>query len=366
MNESSTIDTLVIGAGQAGITLSYHLSKRGLRHLVLDRERPFASWHGRWDSFRANTPNWMNQLPGGGRYPDNNVDSFASKKEILDYLENYLRLVDPPLDVGAEVIRVSQGQTGRWKVATATRNFDVRNVAVCTGAMSVPHVPALADSIPKVVPQIHSSAYKSPSQIESGRVLLVGSGSSGTQICRDLCENGRFTEVHLAAGNARVLPRHILGIPIHRFLHWFGLFDVRTRSLLGRVMFSTLESGGDPVIRPGPKELAREYEVKLHGKLIGNVGDRLSFADGSTEVFDDLTILWCTGFRGEFGWIESDLATLRHDDRGYPIHNRGVAVDAEGLFFVGLRYQHTVASHDFYGVGADAEYIADKIHERSL
>jgi putative flavoprotein involved in K+ transport len=307
----------------------------------------------------------MNELPGGGKYSSNGLESFAEKSELLRYLERYLSIVEPPLESGVEVQRIRQEGNATWLASTSKGRYRSRNVAVCTGAMSLPHIPAMAANLPPETPQLHSSAYRRPSQVGTNRVLLVGSGSSGTQIARDLSEHGIFSEIHLAKGNVRVLPRRVLRVPIHKLLHSLGLFDIEARSLLGRLMFSSLETGGDPVIRPGPNDLSRLYGIQVHGKLLDVNGPQLSFADDSTLDTDDMTVLWCTGFRADFGWIDSDLAPLRYDERGYPEHHRGEAKDMQGLFFVGLRYQHTVASHDFYGVGADAEYVADRIVARN-
>lgn len=366
MVEAKRVNTVVIGAGQAGVSLSYHLSRRNIEHVVLERDRPFSAWYGRWDNFRANTPNWMSELPGGGQYKDNHADSFAGRQELLEYFEQYLRLVDPPLRLRTEVLTARQNKHRSWCLTTSDTEYHAQHVAVCTGAMDVPFVPVLADGLDSKVPQLHSSSYKRASQLGTERVLIVGSGSSGTQVCRDLCESSRFRKIHLATSNTRILPQRVLGVPIHRFLYWFGLFDVRAGSTLGRVMFSTLEGGGDPVVRPGPKDLSREYGVTLHGRLTEVGGTTLSFSDRTEIDTSDLAVIWCTGFRTDFSWVEPLEAGLQIDDRGYPYHVRGEAVNAEGLYFLGLRYQHTVASHDIYGVGADAEYVADRIHKRLL
>lgn len=356
---------IVVGAGQAGVSLSHFLTRRAIEHLVIERDRPFSSWHGRWDSFRANTPNWMNTLPGLDPtiVPGRDRGGFAAKEELLDYFEAYCEAVRPPVRTGVAVRRVEQdGEL--WRVLTDDATYVSPNVAVCTGAMNRPRLPEVASQVPSEIPQLHSSEYLRPAQIPRDVVLLVGSGSSGTQICRDLCESGRFREIHFAASDTLVLPGHVLGIQVHQFLHWFGLFDVRARSRVGRLMYSGLETRGDPIMRPSPRDLSRRYGVMLHGKLVGAEGGELRFAGGESLDSRGLAIIWCTGFRADYGWIDvSDRHSL-FDVRGYPVHERGIVRGVPGLYFVGLRYQHTVASHDLYGVGKDAEHVASHIHAR--
>lgn len=365
MPNSDVYPAIVIGAGQAGIALSHFLSLTGVEHLVLESTQPFSSWHSRWDGFRANTPNWMNTLPGcdPAIVPGGDPDGFATREELLCYLATVLRAVDPPLQVGVAVTRVDR-KGALWDVETTSGVYRTRNVAVCTGAMNAPRIPALAERLPETVPQLHSSAYRRPSQLATPQVLLVGSGSSGTQICRELAESGRFRTIHFATSDVLILPRHLLGIPVHRFLHRLGLFDVRARSPIGRLMYSGLESRGDPIMRPSPRDLAKRHGVRLHGKLQDIETGRLRFADGEMLGLDELSIIWCTGYQADYRWIQLDQREAAFDSRDNPRHDRGCVSGAAGLFFVGLRYQHTVASHDFYGVGRDAEYVANRIRAR--
>jgi putative flavoprotein involved in K+ transport len=361
-------EVVIIGGGQAGISLSFYLQQRQIPHVVLERDRAFSSWHNRWDGFRTNTPNWMNTLPmlDVSHIPSNDPNGFVTREEIVDYLEQCLATVQPPIRTGTDVCRITQVGDGVWEVYTPDTVYQASSVAVCTGAMSTPRIPTGAAAISPSVPQLHSSHYQRPDQITTRSVLLVGSASSGVQICRLLAESGRFESIHLAVSNVSVLPQRILGMPTHRVVHFFGLFDVRNDSLLGKVMYSNLETKGDPIMRPAPKDLAKQYGVRLYGKFTGTDGALLHFSDGQTLATDDLTIIWCTGFRGDYSFIEPANRRAAFDEAGYPIHRRGVVPGAPGLYFVGLRYQHTVASHDLYGVGKDAKYVADHIHSRRL
>lgn len=366
--ERKRIDVVIVGAGQAGISLSHFLQHRGIEHILLERDRPFSAWVNRWDGFTTNTPNWMNTLPmmPADSYPSNDPSAFATGDEIVEYLQRCHEAVDPPIRTGVEVHRVVDGGSGRWEVHTADTVYESAFVAICNGAMSNPHLPEVASRVPESVPQMHSNHYKNPEQIETGSVLIVGSASSGVQICRLLAESGRFPRIHLAVSKVPVLPRRILWIQTHRFLHALGLFDITSRSLLGRFMHSGLESRGDPIMAPTPKDLSRRHGVRLFPKLVGLEGDLLRFADDQTLSTDDLSIVWCTGFRGDYGFIETSSRAEAFDKSGLPRHVRGIVDAAPGLCFVGLRYQHTVASHDIYGVAADAEYVAMHIHEALL
>ena len=177
-----------------------------------------------------------------GVHPGSDGNGFATKQELLEYFSRYLDDLDPPLRLGSNVTGVRQRGDGLWDVETGGGSFRARNVAICTGAMCAPRIPPVAADIPAGVPQMHSSEYRNPGQLRTPEVLIVGSGSSGVQICKELCRSGRFSQIHLATSNILVLPRHVCGIQIHRFLHLFGFFQVRTQSALGRLMYARLET----------------------------------------------------------------------------------------------------------------------------
>jgi putative flavoprotein involved in K+ transport len=364
MKPREEVDAIVVGGGQAGVMVSHYLSLRDITHVVLERDRAFSSWRTRWEGFQTNTPNWMNTLPvvPAGRYPSDEPLAFATRDEMVDYLDDCLAAVDPPLMSNTNVERISSLDGGIWEVDTDRGSYRAMSVVLCNGAMSKPRIPAAAAEIGDSVPQIHSSEYLRPEQIETGSVLVVGSASSGVQICRLLGESGRFDQLHMSVSNVTVLPARILGVQTHRFIHALGLFDVRSRSRLGRLMYSDLEKRGDPIMRPAPDDLSKIYGVRLFSKFEGVEGSALRFTDGQTLSTDDLTIIWCTGFKGDYSFLLDTEDVL--DDEGSPVHLRGVASAREGLYFVGLRYQHTVASHDIYGVAKDAEFVADRIRDR--
>ncbi len=357
----------MVGAGQAGVSLSYYLQKQGIDHIVIERDQPFSSWRNRWRDFRANTPNWMNTLPFDGfqSNPFGDPNGFATKDDLVAYFDRCLATVNPPVAAGQEVSHARQEEDGTWLVKTAGELYRAGALAVCSGAMSSQSLPAKAVRVPAKTPQFHSSQYRSPDQVRTGSVLVVGGASSGVQICRLLCETGRFDQIHLAQSKVLVLPRTILGIPAHRFIHRMGLFNLRAHTVLGRLMYAGLETRGDPIMRPAPADLHREHGVILHPKFKDCNDGSIVFADGSELATEDLTIIWCTGFRPDYEFIDVPDRAKAFTPSGHPINNRGVVDAVPGLFFVGLRYQHTVASHDIYGVANDAHYIAGTI-ERHL
>lgn len=360
------IDAAVIGGGQAGICLSYYLRKERVDHLVFERDRPFASWRNRWEGFCTNTPNWMNTLPLADPQPSlaEDPDGFAPRDELVRYFDACLDATKPPLLTGTEVKRVARQNDGAWLIETNEDCYMARAVAICNGAMSVPRLPRSANNLPQSVPNLHSSQYRSPGQITTGQVLVVGTASSGVQITRLLCESARFAKVHVALSKVLVLPKKILGFPIHRVIHRLGLFDVQTRSTMGRLLYSNLEGRGDPIMRPTPDDLQRQFDLDLRGRFAGVEDGTIRFADGTGLPTDDLTVIWCTGFQPDYRFLEIGNRETAFHPSGHPKHIRGISDALPGLCFVGLRYQHTVASHDIYGVADDARFVAEAIRRQ--
>ena len=358
-------DVVVVGGGQAGVALSFYLQRVGVSHVVLERDVPFSSWRQRWDGFRTNTPNWMNTLPmvDRGMFPAGDREGFATRDEMVEYLDRCIEAFNPPIRTGVQVLDVTTTDQGRtWAVKTSNGLYQSRCVAICNGAMSTPRIPAGAADLPDFVPQLHSLDFRNPTQIGTRSVLVVGTAASGVQIGRILCESGRFDRVHFGASRVLLLPRAILGIPTHKVAHFFGLFDLKKRSMLGKLISPGLETRGDPIMRPTPKDLRRLYgKVELHGRFEGADDAAIYFSDDTSLPLDDLTIIWCTGFRPDYSFVDFAGRDAAFEPTGNPRHARGVVAAALGLYFVGLRLQHTIASHDIYGVAKDAEFTATHI-----
>ena len=355
------INTIVIGGGQAGVVLSYFLQQRGVEHLVLERDRAFSAWHKCWDNFRLNTANWMNALPGMREpfAPHKAWYDTGTREEAHHYFRAYVQMVDPPIKEGVSVTQVIEGK-GIWHVHTDAEVYRTTNVAICTGHASQPFVPDIAEQLPPSIPQLHSSVYRNPAQITTANVLIAGSGSSGIQICLDLAQSGQFDNLAFALSGNMVIPWSILGIPIGVFSRLLPVFEIQRHSWLGR-RIARQWHGGEPAMAPSPRWLSKRYGVQRVGRAIGVDERGIVCADGEIVRLKDRTVLWCTGFRPDYKFIRVRHPESAFDENG-PIHQRGISVP--GLFFVGLKFQHTVGSHLLRGVGRDAEYIARKIAER--
>lgn len=361
---------LIVGAGQAGVTLSYCLQQLDVPHLMLECDRPFSDWyHHRWDSFAMNTPNGFNQLPGQQQRfaPTQPRSSFGTLDDAKEYFAAYLRAVTPPIRIEC-VQSVGENRDGSWQVVTDSQTYRTENLAICTGHASQKKLPPVAANLPASFAdkQLHSSEYRSRDQITTDNVLVVGSGSSGVQICHELAASGRFQHVSLAQSGNFVLPWSVLGVSTYTLMRWLGVFKITGDSWLGRRMFRKLRMEGDPATPPSPKRLAKKYGVKRVGRVQNIDLDArvVNCSDGQNVPLDDLFIVWCTGFSANYGFLDVYVRNAILDATGYPKHQRGVSQDASGLFFVGLRFQHTFASQDIGGVGQDAQYIAEQIATR--
>ncbi|MCJ7771697.1 MAG: NAD(P)/FAD-dependent oxidoreductase [Desulfobacterales bacterium] len=359
------VDTVIVGGGQAGVATSFFLQQNQIDHIILEKESAFSKWNKRWNSFHMNTANWMNSLPG-------ETDNFAkeaprnglgSKADAIRYFESYLASVNPPIYENTEVTLIKQTQKSTWKVHTSDSTYEAKNVVICTNPLQNPKVPPVSTELPSLIPQIHSSEYRSPEQIEQGNVLIVGSGNSGVQICEDLAKSGRFNKLTFSVSGNLTFPLEILGISIYTFIRWFRIIDLKPNSWLGRKLFKS--NKGDPTIPPSPKQLAEIYGIDLVGRVIGIDRTGIQCSDARTVPFEGLSIVWCTGFQSNYDFIEPLNRNKVFNTAGQPVHERGVIAASPNLYFVGLRFQYTVGSHSIYGVGKDAQYVAHCINERN-
>lgn len=357
----NSFDAVIVGAGPAGVATSFFLQRRQISHVVLEKDRAFSEWYGRWDSFHMNTPNWMNELPGATVEfaPGADRDALGTRADAIRYFAAYFSAVDPPIREGIDVEAVKQGSAQEWRVIADDTILVARSVVICTGAFQHPRIPSLSAQLPGTLPQMHSRQYRNPEQITTARVMVVGSGNSGVQICEDLARSKRFDMITLAVSGHITVPLEILGVSVFRIAKWLGALDASPNSWLGRMIVPP--DRGDPAIPPSPKQLADRYGVELVGKVTANDGSRLQCSDGRRVSLEDLSIVWCTGFQQRHDFIEVHDSERVFDLCGRPIHNRGVVSAAPGLYFVGLRFQSTVSSHAIYGLGRDAEFVAQHI-----
>jgi len=353
---AENFETVIIGGGQAGLSVGYHLKKRGRPFVILDaNERIGDAWRKRWDSLRLFTPARYDGL-AGMRFPGPGV-SFPAKDEMADYLESYAARFDLPVRTGVKVDELSR-EGDRYVLRSGGRRFEAERVVVATGANQVPKIPAFADELDSSIVQLHSGLYRRPSQLEEGAVLVVGVGNSGAEIAFEV---SRTHPTYLSGKPKGQIPiPH--GPAAARFffpvLRFVGHHVLTLKTPIGRKVHSRfISSHSAPLIRVKLKDLAAAG-VKQVPRTVGMEGGRPTLEDG--RVLDVSNVIWCTGFREEFSWI--DLPIFGEDGR--PLHERGVVVGEPGLYFVGMLFQYAVSSDVLPGVGRDAEYIAMHIASR--
>jgi putative flavoprotein involved in K+ transport len=342
-------ETVIIGAGQAGLAAGYHLKKRRQPFVILEAgEHVGDSWRKRWDSLRLFTPAKYDGLPGL-RFPAPRW-SFPTKDEMGDYLEAYAAEFELPVRTGVYVDRVYRDGDG-YVVESGLTSWRAKNVIIASGAHRIPKVPAFAPELDPGIAQLHSVDYLNPGQLRDGRVLVVGVGNSGAEIAYELARTHR---VWLAGSPAGEIPvphgsfRARLVLPVFRFL---GTHVLTRRTPLGRKVGPKLAAGATPLIRTKSTQLAAAG-VETVPRVAG-VRDGLPLlADGRALEVEN--VVWCTGFRHEHSWIDVPA----FDEDGEPLHERGVVPSAPGLYFVGLVFQYAVTSDVIPGVGRDAAYVA--------
>ena len=350
------IETVIIGGGQAGLTTAYHLAKRGRPFVILDaNERVGDAWRTRWDSLRLFSPARYDWLPGW-RFPASGW-SYPTKDEMADYLEAYAVRFALPVRTGVRVEGVTR-DGDRYVVRTDGHRFEADNVVVATGANRVPKVPALASELDPSIVQFHSSEYRRPSQLRDGDVLLVGAGNSGAEIS---FEASRSHRTWLSGPDTGHLPvRH--GGPASRFvlpfMRFLGHHVLNLGTPIGRRVGPKLATKATPLIRLKQKDLAAAG-VELVPRVVGARDGSPVLEDG--RVLDVANVVWCTGFRTDFGWI--DLPIFSED--GQPLHHRGIVDSELGLSFVGLVFQYSLTSDILPSRGRDAEYVATHIAARA-
>ena len=351
------IDTLVIGGGQAGLSVGYHLARRDLPFLILDAaDRIGDSWRDRWDSLRLFTPARFNGLDGMP-FPAE-PGYFPTKDEMADYLEAYAARFDLPVRSNAPVRRLTR-ENGRFVVLAGDARFEADHVVVAMSNYQQPRVPDFAGGLDAGIRQLHSADYRSPDQLAPGPVLLVGAGNSGADIAMELAP--RHTVLmsgpdvgHIPFRIERGLGRHLL-VPFVLRVMFHRVLTVRTP--LGRKVRPEKLTKGVTLVRVKPKDLARAG-VERVPRTTGTKDGLPVLEDG--RVLEPANVIWCTGFHAGFDWIDLPV----HGEKE-PLHESGVVESQPGLYFVGLSFLHSVSSSMIHGVGRDADRIAGLVAERS-
>ena len=399
----------VIGGGQAGLSMSYHLTSKEIDHVVLERNQIGHSWRQqRWDTFCLVTPNWQCNLPGFP-YAGPEPHGFMKKDDIVAYLEAFAASFNPPLFEGVSVKHLRKLSDGLFEIQSTKGTFTANQVVMAVGGYHKPRIPRVAEKLPAHIQQIHSSDYKNPTQLPEGNILVIGSGQSGCQIAEDLHLAGRG--VHLAVGSAPRVARRYRGRDVVEWLADMGHYDmpvelhpqkeaVRAKAnhyVTGR------DGGRDIDLRMRANE-----GMQLHGRLADCVEGVMHFADDLVKNLDnadqsseniknmidgfiaekgisapqdtryvpvwqpkggasslDLNaenitgIVWSVGFESSFDWIDLPI----FNGKGYPNHYRGVSREP-GVYFLGLPWLHTWGSGRFSGVARDSAYLLEKIEQQ--
>lgn len=348
------IETLVIGGGQAGLAVGYHLALRGLPFEILDENDLVGdAWRNRWDSLRLFTPRRYSGLPGM-RFRGS-PSNYPSKDETADYLEAYAEEFRLPVRTGVKVERLSK-IGDRFEVVSADESLVADNVVVATGAYRHPRIPAFAAELDDNIVQLHSSEYRNPSQLGKGGVLVVGAGNSGAEIAMELAEHHKTwlsgPDTGQEPTRAGTLPDRLLT----PFLWFMATRVLNVKNPIGRKV-------RDHFLNPPrgiPLGSVRRKDLSAAGiervpRTTGTRDGHPMLEDGRTP--DVSNVIWCTGYVPDFTWI--DLPIL--GDNGYPRHTRGVVESEPGLYFAGLLFLSTLSSALVGGVGRDAEHIADHI-----
>ncbi|MET0809157.1 MAG: MSMEG_0569 family flavin-dependent oxidoreductase [Pseudoxanthomonas sp.] len=399
-------EVVIVGGGQAGLSMSYYLQQAGIDHIVFEKHVQTHAWRSqRWDAFSLVTPNWQCKLPGH-EYAGDDPHGFMKKDQIIEYLDGFIAAVNAPVREGVAVRQVTVLPGGGYQVDTSAGTVTAGQVVVASGGYQTPIIPRMAERLPPGILQIHSAEYRNPQSLPEGAVLVVGSGQSGAQIAEDLHLAGR--QVHLATGDAPRCARFYRGKDVVDWLadmHYYdmavtehplreGVRDNTNHYVTGR------DGGRDIDLRAFALQ-----GMQLYGRVTGLDGARLQVApdlranlDHADKVYNSINasidkfiaakgidappqapdvpvwepaaeretldlhaegigaVIWCIGFSPGFEWLDAPV----FNGRGNPVHVRGVTRQA-GLYFLGLPWLHTWGSGRFSGIARDASYLAQAV-----
>ena len=397
------VEALIVGAGQGGVAMSEHLSRIGVPHLVLERDRIAERWRtGRWDSLRANGPAWHDRFPGAA-FPSD-PEGFPGKDEVADYFVDYATRINAPIRCGVEVRQVRRRTDGPgFVVQTSDGVIEARYVIAATGPFQRPLIPDLVPEGAGVM-QLHSAAYRNPGQLPPGAVLVVGCGSSGAQIADELQQAGR--KVYLSVSPHGRPPRSYRG---RDFVWWLGVlnkWDLEKPPTTDHVTIAVSGANGGKTVdfrrfaaqgitlvgraagyEAGTMHFASDLATNLargdadylglldeadawaarngvdlppepEARVIGPDPDCVTNPILSLDLAQAgiTSIIWATGYAFDFGWLQVDA----FDEQGRPAHQRGVSTEP-GVYFLGLPWQSRRGSAFIWGVWHDAKFVADHI-----
>jgi putative flavoprotein involved in K+ transport len=353
------VQTVVIGGGQAGLSMGYHLARRGLEFVILESHlRVGDSWRRRWDSLRLFTPARFDGLVGMP-FPAP-PHTFPTKDEMADYLEAYAARFKLPVQTGVTVDRLSK-RDGVYQISAGSLQFEAEHVVVAMSDYQRCRLPPFACDLDPAIVQMHSADYRNLSQLQPGGVLVVGAGNSGADIALEAARGGHQTWMSgRDVGHVPFRIDSLAGRLLLVRLVLRGLFHrvITVKTPIGRKLRHKLLSMGGPLIRVKPKDLDIAG-VERVPRTAGVQNGRPILEDN--RVLDVANVIWCTGFNHGFSWI--DVPIFGSDGR--PLHERGIVVNEPGLYFVGLIFLYAASSVMIHGVGRDAQYIAETIVSRA-
>ena len=402
---SEQVDTIIVGAGQGGLSTSYHLKRQGREHVILEQaDRVAEAWRNRWDSFTLITPNWTVRLPGA-EYQGDDPDGFMARDEVIAYFEDYVERFELPIRYGTRVTFIEPMEAG-YRVRTDKVEYETANVVMATGLYQGPRIPPFGSNLPADIRQVHSSEYRSPEALPAGAALVVGSAQSGCQIAEELYQGGR--KVYLSVSGAGRVPRRYRGKDITWWFDEMGFWDKTIDNLPSpKAKFAgsahgTGKDGGhtinlhqfarDGVVLLGHIQSIQENRIVLAPDLKENLANSdkgeaemvkgidtyiekngldvpvetlPALRDGyEAEIIPELdlegagitSVIWATGYKFDFSMVKLPA----FDEDGYPVQKRGVT-EFPGLYFIGLQFLHTMKSGLLVGVGDDAAYVASSI-----
>jgi putative flavoprotein involved in K+ transport len=353
---TTRVETVVIGGGQAGLSVGYHLAQQGIPFVILDaHSRIGDAWRTRWDSLRLFTPARYDGLPGL-RFPAKG-DEFPSKDQMADFLESYAAHFNLPVRTGMKVDKLSR-KDGRFVVNAGGASFEAENVVVAMGSHQKPRVPAFARELDPKIAQLHSLDYRNPSQLKDGGVLIVGVGNSGADIALEVARTHRTWLAGKESGHVPFRNETFAGRFIFvRIVRFIGHHVLTVNTPIGRRLRPKLRFQAAPLIRVKPQDLLAAG-IERVSRLTGTKDGRPLLDDG--RLLDVENVIWCTGFTNGFSWI--DLPIFGAD--GEPIYDRGIVPTVPGLYFVGLNFLYAMTSDTVTGVGRDAKRAVDAIAAR--
>ncbi|WOI23439.1 flavin-containing monooxygenase [Nonlabens ulvanivorans] len=343
------LDYLVIGGAQAGLSMAYHLQEQDKKILIVDGEEEIgASWLNRWDSLKLFTPTEYNHLPGlKFKAPKNH---YPTKFEVANYFKSYVKKFDIPVQLNTLITSVRKNKK-TFIIEHKDGIIEAKNVVIATGPFHIPYTPPCHTKASQEILQIHSNYYKNADQLQEGDALVVGGGDSGYQILNEISKDSSRTVYFSGDTTVKSLPQQFLGKTLWWWFTVTGFLKYNKYSWIGK----KINSSTQPVIGTDVKEILSRQNVIPVGRTKDASGQKMFFENKKVSTIKN--IIWATGYRPNFSWIEG----LELDADNYPKNYRGIS-NIKGLYFMGLPWMYTRGSATLGGVSKDAHFLANHIH----